>query len=76
MDLILLAIAALVGLAGVDAALWPRTVPMPQRRAYVVRPSRRGPTRTAHRRRTATGPALGHARPSSGLCLAPRWWWE
>jgi hypothetical protein len=76
MDLILVAVVALVVLAGLDADLWPRALPMARRRTHVVRPPWRAPTRAARRERAATRPAPAYSRPSSHLCPTPRWWWE
>ncbi len=77
MELILIAVIALVILAGVDADLWPRTAPKARPRRQVARQPRRAPARAATRRERPTPrPALGYSGSSARLCPAPRWWWE
>lgn len=78
MELILIAVVALVILAGVDADLWPRPVPKARRSRHVVRYPRRAPARAATRRDGGTprSAMVGYTNSSSRLCPAPRWWWE
>ena len=67
MELVLVAIVALVILAGVDADLWPRPMPRARRARQTARSVRRAPVRPPSARRV-------HA--TRQLCTAPRWWWE
>lgn len=77
MELVLIAVVALVILSGVDADLWPRPAPKAQPSRRTVRQTRRAPSRAAARRdRHAPRPALGYPRSAAQLCPAPRWWWE
>lgn len=77
MELILIAIVALVVLAGVDADRWPRPAPRARRSRHVVPRPGRAPARPAARRQRATPrPAPAYTGSSSRLCSAPRWWWE
>lgn len=76
MELVLIAIVALVILAGVDADLWPRPAPQARRVQRAVRRPRRTPARAARYRCASPRLAPGYARPSTRLCTAPRWWWE
>ena len=77
MELILVAVVALVVLASMDADLWPRPVRKARPSRHVVRCPRRALSRAAARRKRVTPrPALGYTNAPSRLCAAPRRWWE
>lgn len=77
MELILVAIVALVVLAGVDSDLWPRRAATSRRSRRMAHRPRRATTRSSgHREPTLQRPTLGYPGASTQLCSAPRWWWE
>jgi|LSQX01.3.fsa_nt_gb hypothetical protein len=77
MELLFVAVVALVVLARVDAPLWPRPAGKTRRPRRTVRPPRRPVARPISRSaRLAPRPMLGYAQSATPLRPAPRWWWE